>query len=130
MAVVCPSAYSQLVLRPISNLPDGVIGMEAVGEFSVEDYTATVEPELEKLEVTHATLRLLLHLGTEFTGFGEGSWGDLTHELRSTPFHRGAVVTDDNTVRAGMSLLRFTLHGHVRYFSNHDFDKAADWVAG
>ena len=74
-------------------------------------------------------LRLLLHLGPEFTGFGEGAWGDLTRELRSTPFHRGAVVTDDGAIRTGLSLLRFTLHGHVRSFGNDDFDHAATWVA-
>ena len=62
-------------------------------------------------------------------GFGEGAWGDLTKELRATPFHRGAVVTDDSTIRTGISLLRFTLHGHVRSFANDDYEKAADWVA-
>jgi hypothetical protein len=118
------------VLEPINNLPDGVIGLEAVGELSVDDFTSTVEPAIEEAEDAHETLRLLLHLGPRFTGFGEGSWASITHELRSTPFHRGAVVTDDGTVRAGLSMLRFTLHGHVRYFSNHDLDEATSWVAG
>ena len=117
------------MLQRIDDLPDGVIGMRAVGPFRVEDYVAAVEPEVERIEAAHAQLRLLLHLGPEFSGFGEGAWSDLTKELRATQFHRGAVVTDDSTIRTGLSLLRFTLHGHVRSFANDDYAKAADWVA-
>jgi hypothetical protein len=117
------------VIERIPGLADGVIGMRAVGTFSVADYTDTIEPELERLEPEHHKLRLLLQLGPEFDGFGEGSWGELTNELRSTPFHRGAVVTDDATIRTGLALLRFTLHGHVRSFSNHEYDRAVEWVA-
>ena len=117
------------MIERIDDLPDGVIGMRAIGRFSVDDYVETVEPEVERIEAAHQRLRLLLHLGPEFTGFGEGAWGDLTKELRATPFHRGAVVTDDSAIRTGISLLRFTLHGHVRSFANDDYERAADWVA-
>jgi len=117
------------VLVRITGLADGVIGMRAVGTFSVADYTATVEPELERMDTSAHRLRLLLQLGPDFEGFGEGAWGELTNELRHTPFHRGAVVTDDAAIRTGLALLRFTLHGHVRSFGNADYDRAAEWVA-
>ena len=117
------------MIERIDDLPDGVIGMRAVGTFSVADFVDNIEPEVERVEAAHAALRLLLHLGPDFSGFGEGAWGDLTKELRATPFHRGAVVTDDSAIRTGISLLRFTLHGHVRSFGNDDYDKAASWVA-
>ncbi len=117
------------MIERIHGLGKGVIGMRAVGTFSVADYVDTIEPELDKLEAAHKELRLLLQLGPEFEGFGDGAWGDLTGELRQTPFHRGAVVTDDGAIRTGLALLRFTLHGHVRSFGNADYDKAAVWVA-
>ena len=117
------------MIEPIPGLPDGVVGMRAVGRFTVDDYVAIIEPALEDLEEAHRQLRLLLHLGPDFTGFGDGAWGDLTRELRATPFHRGAVVSDDGAIRTGLSLLRFTLHGHVRSFGNGDYDRAARWVA-
>jgi hypothetical protein len=122
-------SYDRPVLEPIGGLPDGVIGMRAVGTLSVADYLSTVAPALEDINLDHGQLRLLLVLGTEFSGFGEGAWGELTQELRKTPFHRGAVVTDDVAIRTGLSLLRFTLHGHVRSFSTHDLDLALTWVA-
>ena len=76
------------MIEPISGLPDGVVGMRAVGRFTVDDYVATIEPALEEFEVAHRPLRLLFHLGPQFTGFGEGAGVDLTKELRATPFHR------------------------------------------
>ena len=118
------------MIEDIDDLPDGVIGVRAVGSFTVEDYNAVVEPELERLEEDHADLRLLLVLGEDFTGFGEGAWGDLTSSIRHTKFHRGAVVTDDSMVRNGLRVLKWMLRGDVRTFSNHDYDKARSWVAG
>jgi SpoIIAA-like len=125
----CPS-YDPCVIERIPHLTDGVIGMRAVGTFSVADYAEIVEPEVDRVEAAHEELRLLLLLGHEFEGFGDGAWGDLTKELRGTPFHRGAVVTDDSAIRTGLALLRFSLHGHVRSFGNDDYDKALSWVAG
>lgn len=117
------------MIERIDGLPASVIGMRAVGTFSVADYVATIGPEVERVEEADEQLRLLLHLGPGFEGFGDGAWGDLTKELRATHFHRGAVVTDDPTIRTGIALLRFTLHGHVRSFGNEEYDEAADWVA-
>lgn len=109
-------------------MPAGVIGIRAVGLFTIDDYCAVIEPELERLDATHDQLRLLLHLGTEFTGFGEGAWGDLTDEIRHTHFHRGAVVTDDGHIRTGLNVLKWVLHGHVRTFRNDEYARAVHWV--
>lgn len=114
----------------IEGLADGVIGMRAVGEFSVEDYAAIVDPAIARLEIANEAMRLLLFLGPEFTGFGEGAWGDLTDGIRHIHFHRGAVVTDDGGIRTGLNVLKWVLRGDVRTFQNHEYDKAVRWVAG
>ena len=50
--------------------------------------------------------------------------------LTDMPFIEGNLPTGHKTtIRTGISLLRFTLHGHVRSFGNDDYDKAASWVA-
>jgi hypothetical protein len=118
------------VLETISDLPDGVVGMRAVGTFTIDDYTSVVEPEVDRLEAEHTKLRLVLHLGKQFTGFGEGAWGDLTNELRHIHFHRGAVVTDDHHIRNGLNVLKWALKGDVRTFRDDEYDRAVSWAAG
>jgi hypothetical protein len=117
------------VIERIEVLPDGVVGVRAIGQFTIDDYTSIIEPEVERIDASHGDLRLVLHLGDEFTGFGEGAWGDLTDEIRHTHFHRGAVVTDDGAIRTGLNLMKWVLHGHVRTFQNDEYDKAVLWVA-
>ena len=117
------------MIEPITDLSPDVIGMRAVGQFSVRDYHDVIEPELDRLETTGDDLRLLLYLGPEFTGFGEGAWAELTRELRRTRFHKGAVVTDDDRVRGALLVLGWALRGDVRTFPNRDYDRAARWVA-
>jgi hypothetical protein len=117
------------VLEAIEDLPPGVIGVRAIGLFSVADYTAMIEPELARIKANHDRLRLVLHLGPKFEGFGEGAWGELTSEIRHTPFHRGAVITDDDMVRNGIFVLKWVLHGSVRTFRDRDYDEAVSWVA-
>ena len=116
------------MIEPITDLPDGVFGLRAVGSFSVDDYTTVIEPELDRLEAAKEELRLLLHLGP-------------VHRLRRRsveradlrdpphPFHRGAVVTDDDMVRNGLRVLRWVLRGDVRTFRNREYDNAVGWVA-
>jgi len=117
------------VIEPIEDLPAGVVGMRAVGACSVDDFTKVIQPELERVEADDRELRLLLHLGPDFTGFGVGAWGELTSEIRHTPFHRGAVVTDDDMVRTGLRVLKWVLRGDVRTFRNREYDLAVTWVA-
>ena len=118
------------MIEPIAGLGDGVVGMRAVGLFGVDDYAQVIEPALDRLAADRGELRLLLHLGPEFSGFGEGAWGELTSEIRHTAFYRGAVVTDDDFIRRGLRVIKWTLRGDVRTFRDRDYDKALAWVSG
>jgi hypothetical protein len=118
------------MLQTIVDLPAGVIGMRAVGDFTTDDFIQVIEPALAAVERAHEELRLVLVLGPEFTGFGEGTWGELTNEIRRTHFHRGAVVTDDGGTRTSVNVLKWVLHGDVRTFRNREYGEAVDWVAG
>ena len=118
------------MVEPIQQLPDGCIGMRAVGDFTVDDFTSRIEPLVDDVLDRRDELRLVLHLGDEFSGFGEGAWGELTDGIRNIRFHRGAVITDDTPLTAAINLLKWTLRGDVRTFQNHEFDTAVNWVSG
>lgn len=117
------------MIEHLTDLPDGCIGMHVVGEFTVDDFATEIEPDVDRVVEHHEKLRLMLHLGDRFTGFGPGAWGELTDELRHIHFHRGAVVTDDGHIANAVNVLKWTLHGHVRTFHNHELDKALSWIS-
>jgi len=117
------------VLEHMTDLPDGCIGMNAVGQFTINDFATTIEPEVDSIVERNSKLRLILHLGERFEGFGEGAWGELTDQIRHIHFHRGAIVTDDGYISSAINVLKWTLHGHVRTFHNHELDEAIHWAA-
>lgn len=118
------------MIDTIAGLPDGVIGVEVIGHFAVDDFTRSVEPLVERVTTAGSEIRLVVHLGLEFSGFGDGPWGDLTNRLVKIPFHRGAMVTDDVKLTTGLELLKWTLAGDVRTFRNEELDVAVEWVSG
>ena len=118
------------MVEPIGQLPDGCIGLRAVGDFTVDDFVSQVEPRVDEIADRHEKLRLILHLGADFSGFGDGAWGELTDGIRHIRFHRGAVVTDDGALAGAINVLKWTLHGHVRTFRDTEFDAAVGWVSG
>jgi hypothetical protein len=117
------------VLEPIDDLPAGVIGMRAKGQFTIEDFEQTVLSAVDRVQQAHGQLRLVLDLGPDFEGFGEGAWGELTREIRTIRFHRGAVVTDNAFVRRSLNIIKWTLRGQVRTFRNRELADAIAWVA-
>ncbi len=118
------------MIADIADLPAGVIGVEVLGRFDVADFTDSVAPLVAQVEAAGSEIRLVVHLGPRFRGFGEGPWGALTNELVKIPFHRGALVTDDVGLSTGFNLLKWTLAGQARTFRNDEFDSAVDWAAG
>lgn len=117
------------MVEEIDDLPSGVVGLRATGDFLVEDFDTVVTPRVDQLVASDDPVRLLLHLSEEFTGFGEGAWGDLTDGILRLPFHRAAIVTDEDKIAMAINLMKWMLRGDVRTFRNHEYHNAATWVA-
>ena len=60
------------MIELIEGLPDGVVGIEAVGEVSSADYDTVANPAVERALERHAKIRLLHVLGDRFTGYTAG----------------------------------------------------------
>ena len=118
------------MIELIHDLPPGVSGVCASGVFTVAEFQDVVVPEVERLRAGNVPVRLMLQLGPQFTGFGEGAWGELTDEILRMPFQRAAVATDDHTISTALNLMKWMLRGDVRTFRNHEYAAAVDWVSG
>jgi hypothetical protein len=118
------------MIEPIPGLPDHVLGFTAKGAVSVADYETVIIPAVEERLSIHPKVRLLYHLGDEFSEFKAAAmWEDMKIGLRHfTAWEKVAVVTDVEWIRAAVKAFGFLLHGHVRLFQNSELNLAREWV--
>lgn len=117
------------MLEPITDLPEGVVGFEAVGEIGSEDYRDTLIPAIENHE---GPVRLVYVLGERFTGYSGGAaWQDaklgLDHHAK---WSRAAIVSDLDWVRHLATMFGWMVPGHFALFPLADRDAAIAWAAG
>ena len=118
------------MIELIDGLPDAVVGFEAVGEVTSQDYEV-VALAAERARETEGSIRLLHVIGDRFTGHTPSAlWEDarvgLSH-VRS--IERIAVVTDLHHFRALVKGIGWTLPGELRLFSNAERAEAVTWVS-
>ncbi len=119
------------MIELIEGLPEGVVGLEAVGEVTSEDYETVAMPAIEGEKARREKLRLLYVLGSRFDGYTAGAmWDDTKLGLRH-PFawERIAVVTDVEHYRTLVKGFGWLIPGEVKLFSEADLDDAKAWVS-
>ncbi len=117
------------MIELIEGLPDGVVGIEAVGDVTLEDYDV-VAAAMERTLASHENVRLLHVLGDRFTGHSASALsrtpGLELSNVRS--IERIAVVTDIKAFRTVVKGAGWTLPGDVRLFANAERAGAEAWV--
>jgi hypothetical protein len=119
------------VLELIEGLPDGVVGFEAIGRVTSEDYESVVFPAVDAALARHKKISLMHVLGERFTGYSAGGeWDDakvgLMHPLA---WRRIAVVTDLEHVRKLVRNAGWLIPGEIELFSIQQRSDAEAWVS-
>ena len=117
-------------IERIEGLPDAVVGLEAVGEVTSDDYERVASPAIERARAAHQKIRLVHVLGERLRSHTAGAlWEDTklgVTNLRS--FERIAVVTDVERIRTLVKGAAWSLPGEMRLFSNAGRAEAIDWA--
>ena len=75
------------MLEALSDLPDNVVGYEAKGQVTAEDYESTLVPAIDQAREKHGKVRFIYVLGDDFDGYSLGAtWDDMklgVHNRRS-----------------------------------------------
>lgn len=121
------------MLETISTVPEGVVGLRAVGLVDRADFAGTIEPIVEEAIRLRRPLRLLLQLGPDYEGFTAGAAWEKTEMWLEHPtmmrFVAGyALVSDIGWVRDLAHLVGVLLPFPMRVFGNDRLDKAAAWL--
>ena len=119
------------MIELIEGLPDGVVGLEAVGEVTSDDYTSVAIPAVEDALSRHKKISLLHVLGDRFAGYeAGGGWADAKLGLlHAFSFKRIAVVTDLDHVRKQVKRVGWAVPGEMKLFSNAQRAEARAWVS-
>lgn len=118
------------MIELIEGLPDAVVGIEAVGTVTSEDYRRVATPAIERARAHHEKIRLMHVIGDRFGEHTAAAlWEDATVGLSHVrSVERIAVVTDVAHFRALVKAAGWSLPGEVRLFSNAERAEAEFWV--
>lgn len=118
------------MIERMSDLPDHVLGFTAKGRVTAADYETVLIPAVEDALSRYPRVRLLYHLGGEFSGFEAGAlWDDTKVGLRHLgAWERIAVVTEVDWIRVFTKAMGFIMPGEVRVFSNDELAAAKAWL--
>jgi hypothetical protein len=120
------------MLTLIPDLPPAVVGVEASGKVTAQDYEQVLVPAVEAAHAAtpEGKVRLLYVLGHELPDYSAGAaWEDAKLGLgRLREWERIAVVGDTGWVRHAIHGLGWVLPGDVKAFATADLDAARAWV--
>jgi hypothetical protein len=112
-------------------MPAGVIGLEAVGRVSDQDYEQVLVPAVSSA-LERGDVRLLYVLGSEFDSYSAGAvWAD-TKLFAGHPrgWKKVAVVSDADWLENSVKAFGWLMPGKVRDFETDDVDDALEWLTG
>jgi stage II sporulation SpoAA-like protein len=118
------------MIELIDGLPDGVVGLVAIGQVESTDYEAVAAPAVKKALEHHQRIRVLHVLDDRFGGYTAG--GALQDAIlglaHPRSFDRIAVVSDEDSIRRLVTLAGWSIPGEVKLFPNGQLEQATTWA--
>ena len=119
------------MLKIINDLPDNVLGVSGEGKITGKDYEAVLIPAITEKFKTSKKLRMLYHLGVNFTGFDLSAMlDDAKMGMKHlSAWDRIAMVSDHKMINTFAKFFGHMLSCELRIFKNADLGEAKKWVA-
>lgn len=117
------------MFKLIEGLPNNVMGVEAIGTITHQDYQNTLIPTAEAM-MAKGPIGMLYVIGSEFTGYELGAaWDDTVFGIKHwRDFSHIAVVTDHAWMGAMVSMVKPFFHGEIRMFDLIELPAAKVWI--
>lgn len=120
------------MLKIMNDLPDNVLGVAAAGKITGKDYESILMPAVEAKLKTNKKIRLLYHLGNDYTGFDlKAMFDDTKIGLQHlTSWDKVALVSDHEIINTVAKFFGFILSCELRIFKNEKLEQAKKWISG
>ena len=117
------------MLKVIEGLPPDILGIDASGKVTHDDYRTVLIPGAEA-KMAAGPVKMLFVAGPEFTGYElEALWDDAAFGMKHWhQFTRIAVVTNTAWLRATVTMFSPLFPGRVRLFRSSDLATAKVWI--
>ncbi len=119
------------MIEIISGMPDNVVAVSAKETVTGEDYDKVFIPAIEERLKRHRKIRVLYHLGKDFSGFtATAMWDDAKVGISHlTAFEKIAVVSDVDWITGAVKIFAFLIPCPVKIFSNDKLQEAKNWIS-
>ena len=119
------------MIRLLSDMPPGVLGLEAVDDVEKEDYENVLLPAVNKAIAEHGKVRLVYVLGPAFDEYeADAVWEDVKLGVRHpASFERMAIVTNARWAGPAIKIFSVLWPGQARAFPLAELESAKRWAA-
>lgn len=118
------------MIEPLTGLPPGVLGFEAVGEVHADDYRTVLIPAVDAAAAA-GEVRLVYVLGDRFEGYSSGAaWQDAklgAHHMKA--WKKAAIVTDVEWLTHLASMFGWMIPGEFHHYPLAERAAAIAWAA-
>lgn len=116
----------------IENTPENMVGFQALGEVTKDDFETKVIPEVKALVERTGTLNYLMVIDTELTNFTVGAWlQDVLLGIKNIgKWNRAAILSDVEGVKVFTNIFSVIVPGEFRCFGVDQLEAATVWVSG
>jgi hypothetical protein len=118
------------MLKIMNDLPGNVLGVSAEGKIPGTDYETVLIPAIEEKLKKNKKIRMLYHLGNNFTGFDLNAMMDdakigMKH---LSAWDRIALVSDHELMNTFAKFFGYLLSCELRIFKNAELEEAKKWI--
>ena len=119
------------MLKIMNDLPGSILGVSAEGKITGTDYETVLIPAIEEKLKTNKKLRLLYHLGINFTGFELSAMlDDAKMGMKHlSAWDRIALVSDHEMINTFAKFFGHMLSCELRIFKNAELGEAKKWIS-
>ncbi|MDH3754874.1 MAG: STAS/SEC14 domain-containing protein [Acidimicrobiia bacterium] len=119
-----------MTVKLLDDLPDNVIGFEAIGEVDDDDYEDVILPAVERLLGDHDAVRILYVMGEDFDKYeADAMWEDTKMGMHYRgKWERIAVVTDHKGYQRSIKAFGFLMPGDVKVYPMAQLADAKAWI--
>ena len=121
----------KIMLTIIKDLPGNVLGVSGEGKITGKDYETVLIPTIAEKFKANKKLRMLYHLGVNFTGFDLSAMlDDAKMGMKHlSAWDRIALVSDHEVINTFAKFFGHMMSCELRIFKNAEMGVAKKWIS-